>query len=542
MLVKEFKSLIAIECDRDGSNNNPVLLELKTNKILWITYTHLGILSKKQLPCDLEGEWSFATTLDRLKEVMSKARGPNEIFFQVEDDKLLITMSKDGKGNEVSLTAWGAKPKFDLDEFEGDDQLLVVDTKAWVEIWQAGQVVMYNENPKDKQDVMSSYVRLDVWNMDGYATGYSPGIISHRQFPLKEAIAKNRTFLVPISLIAMVTTMKLQSTLIKMRMSSDFLSLLTVIDDKYFLTDVPPLDKYPVLDGIIKEKGAEANTVTIEDKKTLQETLQAAQKAGIKNATLIFNNGQVTVDVGNKVPSASVPASATKNFTSTVKLSVTLLLDALKAINVAKILLLFPVTTGKALIIETLTGIVYVILAITKVVTHVIESTKEHVMESAKDVVASKPQPQVKEVDSGKTSDNKVYVIEAVEENPLPELAGKPEEKLAQARAQLASVLQTIEGLEKTPASPEALEELRHLEIVLEEVLKETQSITSRHQQQISSNEYPLDDLETVALRMYWLGGRTLSFVLRKEKTWHLRIRIVDPGVVTTEKIEVKAK
>ncbi|QLE46334.1 hypothetical protein FD723_39685 (plasmid) [Nostoc sp. C052] len=526
MLVKEFKSLIAIECDRDDSNNNPVLLELKPNKTMWITYSYLNILSKRQISCDLEGEWTFATTLDKLKELMGKAKGTNEISFAIEKDVLLIKISKDGKGNEMPLASWGAKPEFNLDEFDGDDQLLVISLDSWKEMWLAGQVVVIHNSvstKKSKQDVMSSHVRLDVSDKSGFVTGYSPGIICHRQFMCEETLSKNRTFLVPISLVAMVTTLKFSPpAVIKLRMSADFKTLLTKINDNYYLTDIPSVEDYPILDGIVREKQDSQFTVTINNKNRLVEALQTAHDAGIKNATLIFDNGHVTVESGNsKVPSVSVPASAEKNFTSTVKLSVTLLLDALKAINVAKILLLFPITAGKALIIETLTGIVYVILAIAKVVTHILDSAP----------IADKPEPRTEEVETGKTLDNKSFVVEAVEENPLPPLDGKtPDERLAQAEMHLVEIRETIEAFKKSTITPEILQQLGDLEMQLEEALGESQRVIRGNTLLVSSGqEYSLDDLDKVSLRMYWLGGRTLNIIWHKETTWKLEIRIINP-------------
>lgn len=528
MLVKEFKTLIAIECDRDSSNNNPILLELKTDKTMWITYIHVGILSKRQIACNLEGEWTFATTLDKLKELMSKARGTNEISFDIQKDTLLIKITKDGKDNELPLSSWGSKPEFNLDDFDGDDQLLVINLEAWKEMWLAAQVVtIHNETTtkKDKQSVMLSHVRLDISGKFGFVTGYSPGIICHRQFTCEKELSKNRTFLVPISLVAMVTTMKFASAKIQMRMNSDFTSLLTQIDDNYYLTDLPSVNDYPILDGIIRQQGETySSTVTIENKKRLVDALQIAHDAGVKNATLIFDNGQVTVDTGNsKVPSVSVPASPEKNFTSTVKLSVTLLLDALKAINVAKILLLFPITAGKALIIETLTGIIYVILAITKVVTHILESAKE--------VADSKPEPRTQEVETGKTPDGKTYIVEAVEENPLPPLSGKTSsERLAQAEMHLVEIRQTIEDFKKNSITPEILQQLGELEMHLEEALGESQTVIRGNQLLVSaSQEYSLDDLDKVSFRMHWLGGRTLDMLWHKETAWKLQVRIVNP-------------
>ncbi|MEH1908830.1 MAG: hypothetical protein V7L05_03990 [Nostoc sp.] len=530
MFVKDFKELISIDCQTDESGNSPVVLELK-NKKLWLTYMWVGgVLTKKQIQWDEEGEWHFATTLGRLKEAIGKnSRNAAQITIAVADDQTLAikTLIKTEKGDRKSdhqVMSWGVKPQLDLDTFEADSQSLVLDMEAWAEIRQAGNVIVRDlvKNEKESREILSSYVRLDIWAKTGFATGYSPGMISYRQFACTENFTKARVYLVPVTLIALIGTLKLEIPVVTLRLSADKKQLLTTVDDQFFLTNIPSEDKYPILDGVLQES-AQNSLVAIDDKTSLQAALQAAKDAGVKNITLSFSDQEVTVDAGKKLPKISIPVDSRNKFTSTVKLSVNLILDALNSINVTKILLLFPALAGKALIIETLTGVVYLILAITKVTAHIIESIKDTPPAENN----SKPKPRTKQLEIGKTHDGKAFALVAVEDNPLAPLKGEtPEQRLLEAQSQGDEILAKLKKNQEEIILEDALIDatLANLEANLREALQESQKPVLS-----DSEEYRFQELEAMSLKLYWTGGRILNILLHKDPEWKLEIRMINP-------------
>jgi hypothetical protein len=322
-------------------------------------------------------------------------------------------------------------------------------------------------------------------------------------------------------------------------MDYKFQQLLIETDIGYILVDLLQ-DKYPAHDGLQKETGSMVEV----KRKDLLDAVKIAVDAGAKNITLVFDNNNVVIEAP-KVKKQEVAADPDhKKFTATARVAANALLEALKAVSTTKILMFFPAAAAHSLIIDTVTGIMYVLAITGKVATQIIESAAD---------ALKKPEPQREVVETGTNHDGTPYVLEAVEVSPLQGFSDPKEEDVEQSKPQTDELTETVleianlrsqvkdivEDINKEmlklrsqPESPE--NKTRHRELstlhdALKGAVQEVENVEHVLTGDNYETEFTLEGLKKVSLMLEWWGGRALLFLWKEETQWLPEMRLIEP-------------
>jgi DNA repair exonuclease SbcCD ATPase subunit len=359
----------------------------------------------------------------------------------------------------------------------------------------------------------------------------------------------------------------MKPTEVTLTMDYKFQQLLIETDIGYILVDLLQ-DKYPAHDGLQKETGSMIEV----KRKDLLDAVKIAVDAGAKNITLVFDNNNVVIEAP-KIKKQEVAADPDhKKFTATAKVAANALLEALKAVSTTKILMFFPAAAAHSLIIDTVTGVMYVFAVTGKVAAQLVESAAD---------ALKKPEPQREVVETGTNHDGTPYVLEAVEQSPLEEVLSieereKKREELAQKygsdKLELAEAVDTVTKLrekikqivkdidseitqiqeqqtnavKQVNANPnfkdfaqqqdkplakyhQQLEELQLLKEKLTQVVTEAENAESVLENYTHVYTLTIEKLKEISLKMLWWGGRTIEFLFKEEKTWFIEMKIIEP-------------
>jgi hypothetical protein len=458
---------------------------------------------------------------------------------------------------------------FDPETLELDSQTISFDGKRWADFVAAARIAKMNSK-KVNPEIVGKGVHCHASTEFLSVSAWSEKVSCHRTVQLnRQPLEQPREFILPLETIDLVASMKPSEVV--MTLDYKFEQLLIETDIGYILVDLPQA-KYPVADGI--QAGVEA-TVEVK-RKELLEAVKTAVEAGAKTVNLVFDNNTVVVEAA-KAKQEVKAESTGKQFTVAVKVGATALLEALKAIATTKILLHFPLAAAHSLIIDTVTGVMYVLVVTVKAAAQLIESAAD---------VLKKPEPKKEVVKVGENSDGTAFVVENIETSPLqPELSVEEQEakkaklkaehgenaELAEAvfgvadlREKVRRIVKDIDSeMEKLRAIPPSsntvgikgldkvqgdiqddaqrrLKELATLHQKLSSVVSEAETVESalelETEQFILERDFTLEGLKEVNLKLTWWGGRTLQFLWKEEAQWLPQMRISEPIVIAWEK------
>ncbi|HEY9603748.1 MAG TPA: hypothetical protein V6C85_19185 [Allocoleopsis sp.] len=432
----ELIKLLSITPDKDG-NGAPITLEYEPG-ILYTTYSKGGMLVK--LPYTLNGaddKWSIIVDHTALMNAIAPVKSKDDINLSVVSGDLVIT----GGDNNIVISSWGKKSvEFDPDLLELDSQIIKLDGKRWADIVSASRVAKFNKKNVNPE-IVSKGIHCHAWADYITVSAWSATVSCCRSIALSgHPLSEERQFVLPLEAIDLVASMKPSE--VTLTLDYKFQQLLIETDIGYILVDMIQ-DKYPVHDGIQK---ATESMIQIK-RKELLEAVKTAVDAGAKNITLVFDNGTVIVEAPKVKKQEILADDSTKKFTAAVKVAAGALLEALKAVSAAKILMYFPAAAANSLIIDTVTGVMYIFVVTVKVVAQLVESAAD---------VLNKPEPQREVVATGTNSDGTPFVVEAVEQSLLEEVLSieereKKREELAQKygsdQLELAEAVDTVSKL-----------------------------------------------------------------------------------------------
>src|SRR5919202_468715 len=560
--ISKLIKFLSITPDKDGGSS-PITLEYEYG-LLNFTYLKKGMLVK--VPNQILGgdeKWSIIVDHTALMDAIASIKSKAEIHLCLVDGDLLIT---DGDF-KVFVTPWGKQTLgFDPDELELDSQIIQFNGKRWADVVAAARVAKLNKkgfNP----EIVSKVVHCMVYGNYLSVSAWTQSVSCHRAIELdsdQPAILEGREFLLPLETVDLVASLK--PSQVTLTLDYKFEQLLIETDIGYVLVSLSG-EKYPNTDGIFAVSDA---TVQI-SKKELLQAVKTAVEGGAKNITLIFDNQNVVVEAA-KTKKQEIPAEATKPFTATVKVAANALLDALKTITAAKVLVHFPLAAANSLVIDTVTGVMYIFVVTAKVAVQIIESAAD---------ALKKPEPEREVVATGTNRDGSTFVVEAVEQSPLEEILTIEEqekkiEELAQKygseRVELAEAVDTVTKLrekikqivkeidseitkiqkQKTNAvkrvneNPnfkdfaqeqdkplttynQQLEELQLLKEKLTQVVTEAVNAESALENYTHVYTLTIEKLKEISLKMLWWGGRTIEFLFKEEKTWQIQMRLTSP-------------
>jgi hypothetical protein len=560
----ELIKFLSITPDKEG-NGAPVTLEYEYG-ILHFTYKKGGMLVK--LPYTLNGtdeKWSINVDHTALMDAITSVKSKEDVNLDLVDGDLVIA----NNDLNIRINPWGKKiVDFDPDLLELDSQVIQFDGRRWVEFQAAARIAKFNKKGVNPE-VVGKGVHCHFWGEYLTVSAWSKTVSCSRIIGLDGAypVTEARDFILPLQAIDLVASMK--PCQVVMTLDYKFQQLLIETDIGYVLVDVLQ-DKYPVADGIQKEFGM---TVQVK-RKGLLDAVKAAVEAGAKNVTLVFDNDMVIVEAA-KTKKQEIPADLTdsiKQFPTAVTLTASALLEALKTVVATKILLHFSVVAANSLIIDTVTGVMYVLVVVVK--------TADQLVESAADVL-KKPEPQREVVTTGTNSDGTPFVVETVEQSPLEEVLSieeeeKKREELAQKygsdKVELAEAVDTVTKLrekikqivkdidseitqiqeQQTNAVKQVsenpnfkdftqeqdkplakyhqqLEELQLLKEKLTQVVTEAENAESILENYTHVYTLTIEKLKEISLKMLWWGGRTIEFLFKEEKTWHIQMKLISP-------------
>jgi len=561
MNSKEFKKFLSVSPDKDGeSNGSPVSLEYE-HGMLMLTYKKGGMLVK--IPYALNGadeKWSITVDHTAVMAALASVKSKADVSLSIVDGDLIIANSE----VNLRISPWGKDiVDFDPDILELDSQVIEFPGTFWAEFVAAARVAKTNKKGVNPE-IVGKAVHVKAINGLASVSAWSESVATHRPIPLQREITEDRSFVLPLEAIEIVAAMK--SSQITMTLDYKFHQLLIETDIGYVLVDLPQV-KYPVTDGMEKGDFAEASVEV--KRKDLLNAVKTAVEAGAKNVTLVFDNNTVVVEAAKVKKQEVIPTEIDekKKFAASIKVAAGALLDALKTLTAAKIFLHFPMAAANSLIIDTVTGIMYVFVVTVKVAAHLIETAAD---------ALKKPEPRREVVSTGENSDGTTFVVEAVEASPLqPELSveqveekrakleeqfGKEKVDLAEAaldvaqyRERVREILKAIdvelEQLRSLPASSNTakiknldkvqqsiqddakkrIAELTKLHQSLSGVVSDAENAESAIEADVYETEFTLDGLEEVLLRLKWWGGRTLHLLWKEEAQWMPQMRLVEP-------------
>jgi hypothetical protein len=560
MNIKSLRKFLSISPDKEG-NSAPITLEYE-HGILQLTYSKSGMLVK--LPYSLNGgdeKWSIIVDHSFLMEAIASLKSKEDVGLTVINGDLRIS----NKEIDVTVFPWGKKiAEFDPDTLELDSQVIQFDGKRWGEFQAAARVAKLNKKGVNPE-IVGKGVHCHAWGEYMTVSAWSETVSCSRTLDLDGAypISEARDFVLPLEAIDLVTSMK--PSQVNLTLDYQFGQLLIETDIGYVLVDVLK-DKYPVADGI--QKGFDAS-VQIK-RKDLKDAVQAAVDGGAKSVTLVFGNNTVIVEAA-KVKKQEIlveNADTKKQIVAAIKVGATALLEALKAIAATKILIHLPMAAANSLILDTVTGIMYVLVVTVK--------TAAQIIETAADVLR-KPEPTKEVVASGTNSDGSTFVVEAVEISPLApslsveekeEKTAKFKEEFGEEKAEIAeSVLDVVDLREKvrgiikqidpeverlralsTPSNTAGIKGLDEVQAGIQQeaqqrlkellvLRKELASVVDEAEMVEAAidcfeTEFSIEGLKAVELKLTWWGGRTLQFLWKEESQWLPCMRISEPMAI----------
>jgi len=563
MNIKEMKKFLSISPDKEGSSTSaPITLEYEYG-ILHMTYSKSGMLIK--LPYTLNGgdeKWSIIVDHSFLMEAIASLKSKEDINLTVVNGDLRIS----SKEVDVTIFPWGKKiAEFDPDNLELDSQVIQFDGPRWGELQAAARVAKLNKKGVNPE-IVGRGIHCHAWGSYMTVSAWSETVSCSRTLDLDGAypISEARDFVLPLEAIDLVAAMK--PSQVTLTLDYQFNQLLIETDIGYILVDVLK-EKYPSADGI--QKGFDASVRV--KRKDLLDAVKVAVEGGAKNVTLIFGNNTVVVEAA-KIKGQEIlveNTDAKKQIVAAIKVGATALLEALKAIAATKILIHLPMAAANSLILDTVTGVMYVLVVTIK--------TAAQIIETAADVLR-KPEPTKEVLASGKNSDGTPFVVEAVEASALSpslsveekeEKTAKIKEKFGEEKAEIAeSVLDVvalrekvrgivkdidseverlqamppssntagIKGLDEVQASiqNDAQQRIKDLVILRKElagVVEEAEMVEAAID--CFETEFSIEGLKAVELKLTWWGGRTLQFLWKEESQWLPQMRISEPMAIS---------
>jgi hypothetical protein len=556
----ELIKLLSITPDKDG-NGAPITLEYEYG-ILHMTYKKNGMLVR--VPNILLGgdeKWSIIVDHTALTNAIASIKSKAEITLSVEGGDLIITSNDD----KIRVTPWGKEDMgFDPDTLELDSEIIQFEGKHWAELVAVAKVAKSNKKGVNPE-VVGKGIYVEAYSSSLSISGWSESVSCHRLLTLAKPVEQKRGFFIPLEAIDLVASMK--PSQVTMTLDYKFQQLLIETDIGYVLVDVPQ-EKYPAVDWV----KINDSSVSVK-RKDLLEAVKAATDAGAKNITLVFDNDCVVVEAA-KTKKQEVPAElGGKQFTAAIKVAANALLDALKTLAASKVFLHFPPAAANSLIIDTVTGAAYVFVVV---------KAAAQIIESAADVLKS-PEPEREVVATGTDRDGSTFtfVVETVEQSPLEEVLSieereKKREELAQKygsdKVELAEAVDTVTKLrdkikqivkdidsevtqiqeQQTNAVKrvdenhnfkdfaqeqdkplakyhQQLEELQLLKEKLTQVVTEAEDAESALENYTHVYTLTIEKLKEISLKMLWWGGRTIEFLFKEEKTWHIQMKLISP-------------
>lgn len=560
--ISKLIKFLSITPDNEG-NGAPITLEYEYG-MLHLTYKKGGMLIK--LPYSLNGaddKWSITIDHTALMDAIAPIKSKEDISLSIVDGDLVILNSE----VKVTISPWGKKiVDFDPDQLELDHQVIEFPGKHWMDFVAAARIAKNNKKGVNPE-IVGKAIQVQAANGLVSVSAWAETVSTHRVISLANELTESRSFVMPLEAVEVIAAMK--SSQITMTLDYKFEQLLIETDMGYVLVDLPQT-KYPATDGI--EKGGFAETSVGVKRKDLLEAVKAAVEAGAKNITLIFDNETIVVEAA-KVKKQEVPAEVDgKRFTASIKVTAGVLLDALKTLSAAKIFLHFPMAAANSLIIDTVTGVMYVFVVTEKAATQFVESAED---------VLKKPEPLREVVKSGTNSDGTLFVIEVVEQSPLEEVLSieereKKREELAQKygadKVELAEAVDAVTKLrekvkqivkdidseitqineQQTNAVKQVnenpnfkdfaqeqdkplakyhqqLEELQLLKEKLTQVVTEAENAECTLENYAHVYTLTIEKLKEISLKMLWWGGRTIEFLFKEEKAWCIEMKVTSP-------------
>ena len=572
----ELIKFLSIAPDKETDGTAPIELRYEYGTLI-LTHHQQGMLvqsSRHLLPTD--DKWSIMADHTSLMEELSKFKAKDEVTLFVKDGDLCIAV---GQG-KITLSPKGNPLEFDPDLLELDSQTTALSGKTWTELVAAAQVAKSAE--EDQPEIIRRGIQLEFdetkqsdWTR-GSVTAHSGNVWCYRIFHLQDGLTENRRFILPIKVVDLVKKMK--PSTIKMTADYKFGQILIETDRGCVLADLIQ-GNFPRFDGFLNSefckqyRSKENLTVYLEkNKKDLQDAIAQAVKNRSKDVRLVFNNQSLSIE-SSKTKNISIPAKADCNFTGSVKVAATALLEALKTMSANHYVFLeFPAAGVHKFEVSTVTGIMYIFLVAVEAEAHIVESAKE---------VLKEPKPERQEVSRGEDADGSKYVVELVEQSPLEEVLPieeqeKKREELGQKygfdKVELAEAVDTAATLRKkvkkliknidseiakiqdqqtnavklVKEKPDVkdlaqenekfltkchqqLEELQLLKKKLQQVVTEAEDAEANLGNYSNVYTLTIEKLKEMSLKMLWWGGRTIEFLFKEEKTWRLELKIIEP-------------
>jgi len=563
MNIKSLRKFLSVSPDKDSTTNVAPITLAHDNGIIDLTYQKSGMLIK--LPYTLkdtldggEESWSIIVDHSYLMQVLDDVKGnKGDVNLRVVKGDLQISV------DDIVLTVFsGLKQiaEFEPDNLDLDSQVIRLNSRGWKHLEAAARIAKLNKKGVNPQ-IVGKGVHCYAWDNKLTVSAWSESVSCSRIFDIDEdhRVSEAREFVLPLEAIDLVAGMN--PSQITMKLDYELKQLLIETDIGYILVDILK-DKYPAADGIQKE----FDSIVEVKRKDLFDAVQAAAGGGAKNITLIFDNNTVVVEAAKaKKQKVALESDPKKRIATTIKVGATALMEALKAITTTKILMHLPVVDANSLVINTVTGVMYVVVVTAKAVAQVIESAAD---------VLKKPEPTKKTVSSGKNADGTPFAVENVETSPLEanlsiEESEAKSTKLKQEfgeKADLAeSVLDVanlrekvrgivkqidpeierlkamppsnndagIKGLDKVQAgiqqdAEQRLKELTVLREKLATLVSETENVEVALDHTFET-EFTLEGLKAVELKLTWWGGRTLQFLWKEEAQWLPQMRLSEP-------------
>lgn len=572
----ELIKFLSIAPDKETDGTAPIELRYEYGTLI-LTHHQQGMLVQSSRPLPSTDEkWSIMVDHTSLMEELSKFNAKDEATLFVKDGDLCIAV---GQG-KITLSPKGNPLEFDPDLLELDSQTIALSGQTWTELVAAAQVA--KSAKEDQPEIIRRGIQLEFdetkqsdWTR-GSVTAHSGNVWCYRIFHLQAELTENRRFILPIKVVDVVKKMK--PSTIKMTTDYKLEQILIETDRGYVLADLIQGDFSFFNWSFDAECGKqwlseESLTVYLEkNKKDFQDAIAQAVKNRAKNVKLIFNNQSLTIE-SSKTKKISIPTEPYHEFTATVTVPATALLGALKTIPVNhSVFLDFPEAGVHTFKVNTVTGIMYIFFVAVEVDAHIVESSKE---------ILKEPKPERQEVSRGKNEDGSKYVVELVEQSPLEEVLPieeqeKKREELGQKygfdKVELAEAVDTAATLRKKvkkliknidseiakiqehqtnavklvkekPDVKDLAQENEKFLTKCHQQLEELQLLKEKLQQVVTeaedteadlgnySNVYTLtiEKLKEMSLKMLWWGGRTIEFLFKEEKTWHLELKIIEP-------------
>jgi hypothetical protein len=504
-------------------------------------------------------KWTIVVDHTALMQALSSIKSKEDVAMTIVDGSLQIVVGE----AKITTDPWGkSTTDFDPDNLELDSQIIQFSGKRWKDFVAAARIAKLNKKGVNPE-IVGKAVHCHAWGEFISVSAWSETVSCRRAIELDNAqspITEAREFILPLETIDLVASMS--PSQVNMTLDYQFQQLLIETDIGYILVDLPQT-KYPATDGI--HSGTDA-TVEVK-RKDLMAAVQAAADAGAKNITLVFDNNNVVVEAAKtkKQEVSAELADPTRKFTSTVKVAANALLEAIKTLGTTKILLHFPMATANSLIIDTVTGVMYVLVVTVKVAAQLIESAAD---------ALKKPEPEREVVATGKNKDGSTFVVENVEVSPLEtdlSVEQKDEKKaklkeqfgekadFAESVLEVADLRERVRGIVKeidaeienlrsldTVANNTAkikdldvvqkriqddakhrIAELSKLHRELAGIVSETESVEASLDNH--ETEFTLEGLREVSLKLTWIGGRTLQFLWKEESQWLPQMRLIEP-------------